>query len=430
MVNLEYTALARSSAETFSLPFLPFSREKPLELSSRRWTIRKRFNMTGSTHSNNSNAQPSTSSIKRALWPTAGNPHRRLARLCTKTLLLVMFLSCTRSIYRQRAGMLQEEQFQGKCSMLISGFSREELMTALVIHYSAMPIFRHIYVSWANSTRPHSFLKVLHSLPDSRHVQVLFTSDSLNERFNAPLGLSTDCVFIVDDDMYVHEVTILEMYKLWHAHDAQLVGLWPRDYAIHTQGGYTYNSKPMRTYSMVLTKFLTLHRRYLHAYTNELDSSVLDHVKRYRNCEDIAMNLLVTQRTSLPPLYFRDGKKVDFGSNNGIYTRKGHMSSRDECLSKFSRILSVELIRSTKSYGRGGQVTDFTQDTFMSSDSMNCVLDSCFHKLQRCKHVFPERATGCAARIVRRSFQLCIGVRTAARIRGGSHDKLWFETMQ
>ncbi|KAM0023593.1 putative hexosyltransferase [Helianthus debilis subsp. tardiflorus] len=40
--------------------------------------------------------------------------------------------------------------------------------------------------------------------------------------------------------------------------------------------------------------------KYLHMYTNEMSASLLEYVKRNRNCEDIAKSFLVANATKCP----------------------------------------------------------------------------------------------------------------------------------
>nr|XP_011470078.1 PREDICTED: glycosyltransferase family 64 protein C4-like [Fragaria vesca subsp. vesca]XP_011470079.1 PREDICTED: glycosyltransferase family 64 protein C4-like [Fragaria vesca subsp. vesca] len=49
----------------------------------------------------------------------------------------------------------------------------------------------------------------------------------------------------------------------------------------------------MGTYSMLLPKAASFHRKYLDLYSYDMPSPVHDYVTRERNCEDIAMSLLV-----------------------------------------------------------------------------------------------------------------------------------------
>ena len=89
-------------------------------------------------------------------------------------------------------------------------------------------------------------------------------------------------------------------------------------------------------YSIVLTKAAFLHHDYFGIYTNEMPSSIRELVDKERNCEDIAMQFLVSDKTDLPPIFIK-GHLQDLGVLNGISTSKniisaGHMDKRSQCL--------------------------------------------------------------------------------------------------
>ena len=268
----------------------------------------------------------------------------------------------------------------GPCTMIMSGFSREKLMTALLLHYATMPLFDKIFVSWANTVKPNFLIELKRRLPGMEHIHIIYTDDSLNLRFEPPKGLTTDCVFIVDDDMYVRNSTIISMYQLWSSHSKQIVGLWPRAHKISNFFGfrrYRYKGRPSVGFSMVLTKFMVLHRRYLTMYTEESSREIRDYVDSVQNCEDIAMNFLVSAATRLPPLYVRDEEKVDFGGKLGIYTRNGHASSRNDCVSDIYRMLgSIEPKTSSVSYSvRELKESPFEEDSFRALDLHSITID-------------------------------------------------------
>eukprot|EP00268_Persea_americana_P023253 TRINITY_DN22901_c0_g2_i3.p2 TRINITY_DN22901_c0_g2~~TRINITY_DN22901_c0_g2_i3.p2 ORF type:complete len:112 (+),score=18.12 TRINITY_DN22901_c0_g2_i3:781-1116(+) len=89
----------------------------------------------------------------------------------------------------------------------------------------------------------------------------------------------------------------------------------------------------MGTYSMVVSKAACFHRKYLDLYTYQMPSSIHDYVTRERNCEDIAMSLLVANATSAPPIWVK-GKIYEIGAS-GISSLKGHSKTRNKCVNDF-----------------------------------------------------------------------------------------------
>ena len=83
-------------------------------------------------------------------------------------------------------------------------------------------------------------------------------------------------------------------------------------------------------YSIILTKAAFLHHKYFDMYTNAMPASIRTYIDEKRNCEDIAMQYLISNYTGLPPLYVK-GHLSDYGALGGISTSKnfvvaGHMT--------------------------------------------------------------------------------------------------------
>lgn len=96
------------------------------------------------------------------------------------------------------------------------------------------------------------------------------------------------------------------------------------------------------SYSMILTKAAFLHHKYYHEYTNNLPIQMKKYIDNHRNCEDIAMQFLISNITHLPPVFVK-GHLTDLGALNGISTSDNvvtaaHMDERSECLNKLVEI--------------------------------------------------------------------------------------------
>ncbi|KAL6960284.1 GDP-mannose transporter [Sarracenia purpurea var. burkii] len=64
-----------------------------------------------------------------------------------------------------------------------------------------------------------------------------------------------------------------------------------------------------------------------------MPSSIHGYITEQRNCEDIAMSLLVANATGAPPIWVK-GKIHEIGSSE-ISSLKGHTERRDKCLNEF-----------------------------------------------------------------------------------------------
>ena len=111
-------------------------------------------------------------------------------------------------------------------------------------------------------------------------------------------------------------------YQVWKGSSRSIVGYMPR---VHVRGSdhrYVYRCWWrvwwMGSYSIILTKAAFLHHDYFNIYTNIMPKSVLELVDKNRNCEDIAMQFLISNITQLPPIYVK-GHLEDGGALGGLY---------------------------------------------------------------------------------------------------------------
>jgi Glycosyl transferase family 64 domain len=200
--------------------------------------------------------------------------------------------------------------------------------------------------------------------------------DSLNSRFKPLEGPHTDAIFAVDDDMRVPCSDLDVGFEVWRNSPRNIVGFMPR---LHLRGktGFVYACWWRvwwhGVYSIILTKAAFLHHDYFHAYTHKMPQAIRDLVDRQRNCEDIAMQFLISNLTSLAPIYVKGHLEVrvvrsqcpirmhksgnltafysdivfcssqDLGALNGISTKtgfakSGHMDQRSNCLNSIAEI--------------------------------------------------------------------------------------------
>ena len=131
-------------------------------------------------------------------------------------------------------------------------------------------------------------------------------------------------------------------YQVWRTSPRTLIGFMPRIHLRKYDGLYEYRCWWKvwweGTYSIILTKAAFLHHDFFNLYTYVMPQSIRDLVDERMNCEDIAMQFLISNHTSLPPLYIK-GNLQDLGALNGISTKKnvisaGHMDERSQCLNE------------------------------------------------------------------------------------------------
>ena len=65
---------------------------------------------------------------------------------------------------------------------------------------------------------------------------------------------------------------------------------------------WNYNSNYSCELSMVLTGAAFYHKYYSYVYSHVMDPAVRDMVDDFMNCEDLAMNFLISHLTRQPPI--------------------------------------------------------------------------------------------------------------------------------
>ena len=111
-------------------------------------------------------------------------------------------------------------------------------------------------------------------------------------------------------------------------------------------------------FNIVLTKASFFHSKYLELYTNDASfpKEIKDLVDKHRNCEDIAMSMLIANHTrhnnhgkdsntksntrkiaSARPIYI-EGQISDVGLFGGISSGTGHFATRTDCLNELTNI--------------------------------------------------------------------------------------------
>ena len=238
-----------------------------------------------------------------------------------------------------------------KFSVLIGTWDRIALLRKVILHYQKSRMVHKIYVTWHNPNQrpPEDFLRLVRKKPP---VEILGQKyDSLNNRFNPLPNLDTKAVLIADDDIRVDLVDMEYGFEVWKNRQQSLVGVFPRYHQYHQHNDtFSYEIRSPerpRTYSIMLTKFMFMSSEYLYDYTCLLPTSIHRYIDEHVNCEDIAMNLMVSGMTGSKPVAVML-KVDDFGTTSGISVKQGHLSNRSTCMTDLIRLFK----RDTLQYNR------------------------------------------------------------------------------
>ena len=131
---------------------------------------------------------------------------------------------------------------------------------------------------------------------------------------------------------------------MWKMNSKSLVGHFPTYHNFdrsHSPQWEYHNVQPDvpkwdRKYSILLDKLVFLRSEYLFWYTCLSPQPVLDFVDKNKNCEDIALNMLISGTTNSPPLAVNVFNAIiDYGADAGLSNRQGHLKYKAVCLDKF-----------------------------------------------------------------------------------------------
>jgi len=190
--------------------------------------------------------------------------------------------------------------------------------------------------------------------------------DSLNARFEPIPQLQTTSIFMVDDDIRVACSSLQQAFLAWKEHPDAMVGFYPRlavssarqqasdDPQIPNQQ-FVYHLWPKiywrQRFNIILTKASFLHSKYLELYSDDASfpKEIKDHVDKHKNCEDIAMSMLVANyiqnhdptdgKGKDSPVLYVEGSVSDAGLFGGISSGQGHFATRNDCLNQLTSIV-------------------------------------------------------------------------------------------
>ena len=153
-------------------------------------------------------------------------------------------------------------------------------------------------------------------------------------------ALKTRAVMVCDDDLKLRLMDVRHAFEVWQAHTDRIVGTFPRHYNTDSDGGLVYDIDPAKQYSMILTKMMIISAEYLTAYSCLMPGEILAFIDANMNCEDIAMNFLVSALHGQPPIHINH-VTTDYGVEqvDGISTKNKHSATRTVCMNEFARIM-------------------------------------------------------------------------------------------
>jgi len=247
-------------------------------------------------------------------------------------------------------------------TILLNTYERREELKRAVSHYAKCPGVESIRVTWSEQTpAPVEGVDdgyfVKHSAGYVRYRT--YKGTTIQNRFEPYDDIETRAVFNVDDDVWIPCATLTRGFKDWKRNADALVGFFPRDYAParNPPDGCTWkyvaNELTLwRTgrYSIILTKAAFMDQKYLRLYKEKLPEAVREYVDKVKNCEDLAMQFLVSSVTRNPvkftraSLYYYLKAKIGGVGLDGISKGASHKTQRGECITRFQTMFGAPQI--------------------------------------------------------------------------------------
>ncbi|KNC26170.1 Exostosin-3 [Lucilia cuprina] len=242
-------------------------------------------------------------------------------------------------------GNYPREQF----TIVILTYEREQVLMDSLGRLYGLPYLHKVVVVWNSPKPPLDDLR----WPDIGVPVAVVRAprNSLNNRFLPFDVIETEAVLSVDDDAHLRHDEILFGFRVWREHRDRVVGFPGRFHAwdLNDNHHWNYNSNYSCELSMVLTGAAFIHKYYMYLYTYHLPQAIRDKVDEYMNCEDIAMNFLVSHITRKPPV--KVTSRWTFrcpGCPVSLSEDDTHFQERHKCINFFTQVFGYTPLLNTQ----------------------------------------------------------------------------------
>ncbi|KAK3586636.1 hypothetical protein CHS0354_028493 [Potamilus streckersoni] len=227
----------------------------------------------------------------------------------------------------------------------------KERFTVVLLHYNklpmvlqsiewlrSLPLLHKVVLVWSNPRQPisHDIKWPQIGVP----ILVIRTNNSLNARFIPFDAIETDAILHLDDDSRVQHDDILLGFRVWQEERDRIVGYPGRFHSWDTKHQrWQYNMFHSCKTSIVLTSAAFIHKYYAYLYSFVMPDAIRKEVDKKVNCEDIAINFLVSNYTRKSPI--KVTSKLQFRCPDcprGMSKNATHMEERHQCINNFEKV--------------------------------------------------------------------------------------------
>lgn len=238
-----------------------------------------------------------------------------------------------------------KEQF----TIVMLTYEREAVLLDSLQRLKGMPFLNKVVVVWNHPTkRPDPSL----IWPD---IQIPLTiiraeKNSLNNRFLPFDVIETDAILSMDDDAHLRHDEIVFGFRVWREARDRIVGFPGRFHAWDTvHNSWLYNSNYSCELSMVLTGAAFFHKYYAYMYTSFMPQIIRNVVDEFTNCEDIAMNFLISHMTRKPPIKVTSRWTFSCpGCPVALSESDSHFEERHKCINIFTEVFGYNPLLNTQ----------------------------------------------------------------------------------
>lgn len=231
-------------------------------------------------------------------------------------------------------GNSPQEQF----TVVMLTYEREAVLISSLARLHGLPYLNKVLVVWNSPRPPAEDLR----WPDiGVPIEVVRVErNSLNNRFLPFSAIETEAILSVDDDSHLRHDEIIFGFRVWREQRDRIVGFPGRFHAWDSNNtAWNYNSNYSCELSMVLTGAAFYHKYYSYLYSYTMPQEIRDMVDELMNCEDLAMNFLVSHVTRQPPV--KVTSRWTFrcpGCPVSLSEDDSHFQERHRCINFFSRV--------------------------------------------------------------------------------------------
>ncbi|XP_001625539.2 exostosin-3 [Nematostella vectensis] len=235
---------------------------------------------------------------------------------------------------KAQGGNYPKEQF----TVVMLTYERELVLMEAIQRLVGLSYLNKVVIVWNSPLAPSLSLH----WPDIGvpvHV-VRTTKNSLNNRFLPYDVIETDAILSIDDDVELRHDEILLAFRVWRENRDRIVGFPGRYHAWDSvRNRWTYVSNHSCELSLILTGAAFIHRYYTYLFTHWMQQSIREKIDEFMNCEDIAMNFLVSHITRKPPI--KVTSRWTFVCSScpvSLWSDKSHFEERHQCINYFEKV--------------------------------------------------------------------------------------------